>query len=165
MDLAATLRSADELYRLTPEDYVAEFPALATLLQNHYGEKFQSVTLKARLPSGPIALSSDHMPPVPQDHVSLCNSAVNIIVYTAMHPGFPTRHYHYSLDHLTVMPWSFPFGRVPIKDWINVVRSKKYLHEAKRRLAPIKEELMAAAWAPQRVERLLAVGGYEALDS
>jgi hypothetical protein len=36
---------------------------------------------------------------------------------------------------------------------------------AKQRCAAVKEELVAAAWTPARVERWLAVGGPELLDA
>lgn len=34
-----------------------------------------------------------------------------------------------------------------------------------QRTEALKEELMAAAWHPQRIERLLEIGGWEALDN
>jgi len=33
------------------------------------------------------------------------------------------------------------------------------------RMKKIKEELMAAAWHPRRIERILELGGHEALDN
>ena len=164
MDLSATLRSADSLFRLTPEDYIAEFPSLIPLLEKTWGEKFRGVTLRTVLPSGTVEIRSSTLQVVPATFVP-DPTKTQIILETpfTLAGGVPLRNI-YSIDGLTIAPWSTLYGRVPIKEWIGLVRAKKYLREAERRIAPIKEELMAAAWSPRRVERLLVAGGYDALD-
>lgn len=61
-----------------------------------------------------------------------------------------------------------PYLTHPIHDaarnWFHATWAKKVRQVAKARIAPIKEELMAAAWHPKRVERYLAFGSYEMLD-
>lgn len=62
-------------------------------------------------------------------------------------------------------------GRAPseIKDPVNAllryIPTKRALALAKARMAPIKEELMAAVWHPRRVERWLAESGWDMLES
>jgi hypothetical protein len=52
-----------------------------------------------------------------------------------------------------------------IQTWFSRMRHLKVCEKAKARMAPMKEELMAAAWSPKRVERFLTLGGYDMLDS
>jgi hypothetical protein len=51
-----------------------------------------------------------------------------------------------------------------VLDWFYAIKAQKIRRVAKARMAVLKEELMAAAWHPKRVERLLAAGGFEAID-
>ena len=166
MELSATLRSADSLFRLTPEDYISEFPALIPLLEKQWGKNFLSATLVTRLPNGLVKVNSDNFLAVPTK-VAFADPkwVAQITVNTSLRYGAIPLTYGYSIDGLMVAPWSAPIGRGPVKEWIGLVRAKKYLREAERRIAPIKEELMAAAWSPKRIERLLEAGGPEALDA
>jgi hypothetical protein len=54
--------------------------------------------------------------------------------------------------------------RVAIHAWFQAMLFNRQRVKAKARIALYKEELMAAAWHPRRVERLLAAGGFDALD-
>ncbi len=58
-----------------------------------------------------------------------------------------------------------PWLKQVIQTWFSRMRHLKVCEKAKARMAPMKEELMAAAWSPKRVERFLALGGYDMLDS
>jgi hypothetical protein len=57
---------------------------------------------------------------------------------------------------------------IPIRNavhtWFNVVRNQTIRRAAKARMAPIKEELMAAAWHPDRVAKLVAAGAWDVMD-
>jgi hypothetical protein len=71
------------------------------------------------------------------------------------HAGFWQRWY------MRTPPWL----KQVIQTWFTRMRQLKMLTVAKARMAPMKEELMAAAWSPKRVERFLALGGYDMIDS
>jgi hypothetical protein len=156
----------DQIFRLTPADYADEFQALITFLKEAHGERFRSATLyyydnrtiirvsefvREQITTAPYPLSA--YPEMMLLHIFLANKT-----YIGETP------YYYFLDRIGVGTYSHPFGRKPIKDWVYRVRNAKFHKVAKARMAPIKEELMAAAWAPHRVERLIAAGGLEALD-
>ncbi len=66
-------------------------------------------------------------------------------------------HWYYN-DHVTI-----PI-RNAVHAWFNKVKLKKQCLEAKARMALIKEELMAAAWAPARVAKLVAAGAWDLLE-
>lgn len=61
--------------------------------------------------------------------------------------------------------WDWPFGtsghdpyRGLVLEWFQRLDSSANAKEAAQRLAPLKEELMAAVWAPARVEQWVASG-------
>jgi len=70
-------------------------------------------------------------------------------------------------------PFSFPGGadyiswrlREPIVAWMDENNPNGTKRRVQERAALLKEEIAAAAWAPQRVERLIAAGGIGCLDA
>lgn len=155
---------------LTPEDYIANVASLVPLLKARLQHQYIRVVVRASLEAGPVEVNSDTFSVVPiaefQPHAPRYLAQVIVHLYDrgdlarGPHPWETT----YWLDATTVNKWSPRHSYGPVKEWIRIIRAKKFMLEAERRLAPIKEELMAAAWSPQRVERLLAASGYEALD-
>ncbi len=152
---------------LEPADFVAGFPALIPLLREAFGDIFHYATLYTVLDQ-PIAVSSESFEPVPTRDVVTPDWPVRLIVTTTEPCAFlwPPRaaSYNYTINHRGIAIWSAVRFREPITIWIWSLKEKKAMARAKVRMAPIKEELIAAAWAPERVERLLATGGMEALD-
>jgi hypothetical protein len=53
----------------------------------------------------------------------------------------------------------------PVNAWLRFLPTKRAMAAAKARIAPIKEELMATAWHPRRVERWLVESGWDMLES
>lgn len=150
----------DQIFRLTGVDYADEFQALIPFLKGTHGKRFYSATLYYDDDGEIIRLSQFVRERIQRAPVPLSMSPERMLLQVVL----DARTYNYFLDRIGVWTYSHPFGRKPIRDWIHGVRNAKFRKEAQRRLAPIKEELMAAAWAPHRVERLLAAGGMEALD-
>ncbi len=85
------------------------------------------------------------------------------------HPTNPRTYYLTDLG-IPLVPWFIPMIRSNIRDnatfktWFQATRSRRQREIAKARIAAYKEELMAAAWHPRRVERLIAACGYDAID-
>lgn len=152
----------DQIFRLTGADYADEFQALIPFLKEAHGKRFQSATLYYQDDGAIIRLREFVRERIKQAPVPLSASPEKMLLQVVLDKN--TYTYNYFLDRIGIWTYSHPFGRKPIKDWIYRVRNAKFHKEAKARLAPIKEELMAAAWAPHRVERLIAVGGFDALD-
>ena len=150
----------DQIFRLTGVDYANEFQALIPFLKETYGKRFQSATLYYDDDGAIIRLNQFVREQIRHAYAPLSMSSDRMLLQVVLDTG----KYNYFLDRIGLWTYSHPFGRKPIKDWIHGVRTAKFRCEARRRIAPIKEELMAAAWSPRRVERLLAAGGYDALD-
>lgn len=150
----------DQIFRLTGVDYADEFQALIPYLVEAHGERFRSATLYYDDDGAVVRVCQAKRERIQRAPVPFGASPEKMLLQIIL--GAHT--YNYFLDRIGVGSWSHPFGRKPIKDWIHGVRAAKFRREAKARMAPIKEELMAAAWAPHRVERLIAAGGLEALD-
>lgn len=55
--------------------------------------------------------------------------------------------------------------RMPIIDWMEENNTNGTKRRVQERTTLLKEEIVAAAWAPARVERLIAAGGIDALDA
>lgn len=128
-------------FALSREDYARDFHSLVPRLNEVWGERFQAAVIR---------------PPT---------EAYTVIELTTKEPRTGEVYHHlYRLDHLTVTPLSALIGRKVIKEWMNSVRALKRYRIAAERIRPFKEELIAAAWSPARVERLLAAGGFDALD-
>ncbi len=62
------------------------------------------------------------------------------------------------------MPRSPPWLEKVVQTWYKQVQTLKAMAVAKERMAKIKEDLMAAAWHPDRVAKLVAAGAWDALD-
>lgn len=81
--------------------------------------------------------------------------------------GSTTLHAHithvgfWQQGHILTPPWL----KQVIQMWFSRMRHLKLCANAEARMALMKEELMAAAWSPKRVERFLALGGYDMIDS
>lgn len=58
-----------------------------------------------------------------------------------------------------------PWLKQVIQAWFSRIRHFKLCASAKARMSHMKEELIAAAWSPKRVEQFLTLGGYDMLDS
>ena len=57
-----------------------------------------------------------------------------------------------------------PWLKEAVQAWYKQVQTLKAMSVAKERMATIKEDLMAAAWHPDRVAKLVAAGAWDALD-
>lgn len=55
--------------------------------------------------------------------------------------------------------------RMPIIDWMEQINTNASKRRCHQRVALLKEEIAAAAWAPARVERWVTAGGPDILDS
>lgn len=146
--------SPDELL-LTPADYAAEFEALIPLLKEKLGDKFRSANLQYWHKNTMTTLFTDRPPLIWQHNCHKENTVLWVIT-----DSIPQR---YVLHGNRIECLTTPY-RIPVADWVDRIRSREFCSIAKARMAPIKEELIAAAWAPERVERLLTAGGFDALD-
>ena len=76
------------------------------------------------------------------------------------------------------IPYSLPsgsgiFGLQPVNksisaivgEWVQNLDTKILMAKAKARISPFKEDLIAAAWHPRRVELWISLGGPEVLDT
>lgn len=70
----------------------------------------------------------------------------------------------FTFTHQTQRDYLTPPINQAILNWFYAIQFQKIRRVAKARMAILKEELMAAAWHPKRVERLLEAGGFEAID-
>jgi hypothetical protein len=57
-----------------------------------------------------------------------------------------------------------PWLKEAVQAWYKQVQTLKAMSVAKERMAAIKEDLMAAAWHPDRVAKLVEAGAWDALD-
>ncbi len=148
---------------LSFDDYMTGFKSIVPFLSEGLGEQFHSALIRQWYQDGTITcLSSngtsrtEYGLPNPRPRV-----VVDVIVYVDTTPLRPYCIHSYSLGMLGIeRPLSLTSNK-PIQAWIQYIRMLKV---AKARFARIKEELVAAAWAPHRVERLIAAGGFDTLD-
>lgn len=154
----------------TPADYIANIGLLVNMLQQRLGSQFIRVVLRTRLGQEAVEFDSDtfFVSPIAEYVPHHPRFNAQIIVH-AFDQGDLLRPPHpweltYWIDGITANKWSTRSCRQTMNAWIRNIRAKKCLREAERRIAPIKEELMAAAWSPERVERLLEAGDYNALE-
>jgi hypothetical protein len=157
---------------LEPTDFVEGFPTLVPLLREALGDIFHHADLYTILDK-PISISSESYTPVPTSgNMVTPNWPVRLVV-TITAPyiyHYQPRPYQYKYhvfglnEYTTIAEWSSKDYRKEIYAWIQRLTETKAMANAKACIAPIKEELIAAAWAPHRVERLIAAGGLETLD-
>jgi len=155
----------------TPADYIANIGLLVNMLEKRLGSQFIRVVLRTRLGQDPVEFDSDtfFVSPVAEYVPYHLRFNAQIIVHV-FDQGDLARPPHpweltYWIDGITANKWSTRSCQQTINAWIRNIRAKKCLREAEQRIAPIKEELMAAAWSPARVGRLLEAGGPEVLDA
>ena len=136
-------------YRLSHDELKDGLPDLEKMLQKTYALPLTHVNVTAS----------------PYGYPSTCGLPTLGIRISFMGP------YHHGNDHrrwIVMMTGvgpmyglvsSLPLGvRAVITAWFNALRAARDFRQAKKRLEPIKEELLAAAWAPERVARWLEAG-------
>ena len=147
--------------RLPKEAFVAALPALQLMLQ----EKFKHLPIRTRITNGGGVNPRNPFAP-------RLSSAYPFRVRVDLGEGYMSCTPNYLFGRhgiiLTIMKtasgWSRKDVGAIISEWLQSVHFKQVKANARQRLAPLKEELMAAAWHPRRVARLLELGGWEALE-
>lgn len=143
---------------LIADDLIARHEALETAL--------------AAIP--PLSLECIHVYKVREDCVEALAkptfSNVRFLIHVSLkYEGVRPFTFYITDTGISFTPWmmrhylTHPI-RVVARDWFQACLFQKQQQAAKARMALYKEELMAAAWHPNRVERLLAAGGFGALD-
>lgn len=100
---------------------------------------------------------------------TLLGARVLFLVQITVHTIHSVLHYYISDIGCIIMPWytgnrsADPYKN-RIHDWLTGLKRQKVRQVAKARMALIKEELMAAAWAPERVAKLVEAGAWDAID-
>lgn len=92
-----------------------------------------------------------------------------LLVFVLRYEGSTHFQFYITDTGIAFAPWvhqrflTHPI-RVAAQNWFHATQAKKMRQVAKARMAPIKEELMAAAWAPARVAKLVAAGAWDLLE-
>jgi hypothetical protein len=149
------------MQRLPKEAFVAALPVLQQRLQ----EQFPSHPIKVTIANGTATPRNPFAPKLSSNYnfrVVVTTNWSRCMFIPYIRPSFVGP---LAIGAVFASGWAQKEMSMSVSEWVRGLHEKHMIAAAKLRLAPLKEELIATAWHPRRVERWLAVGGWELLDT
>ena len=147
---------------------LTELPVLPNSLKRLWCENTQITKLPILPDSLGILSCTDtpltELPTLPPKLFWLDINTPHITILPEIPPSLQTLGY-INCPNLVIKRQNIEFVRDYEQRWKPVREEMLYKPRIQARCAAIKEELMAAAWHPRRVEKWLEIGGFELLDA